>query len=455
MDVNHPEHKQDHVTGDDKFPVDTSIPDRKTENSSEDEKIVATKSPPQVEIPIYNDVERVDQTDLSFAAILKGTAANPLNIFEKKAALINVEIDKFGMGRYQICIWFLCGFGYFLDLAWAQGVGLIVTSIYQEVSIRKVFNRICLTSVTDGCPCTGARKHLFHCKRRIGCRCTLLRPCSRCYWSQMGFQLDLPDYFDLWTLVGRFPGLEINSLCLIFNQAAPKFNYSAICAIYFLASLGLGGNIPIDATIALEFLPHNRRFLVALLSMWQPIGVAIASVIAYGTTAKWRCDPNLPSCVSAGEGEACCTVDDNMGWRYNVIVLGSMTLAVFFLRFFVFRFHESPKFLLARGKEAEAIEVLHKIAKFNKQPPPTLTVDMFAAIDDAATNATSGAHVRAEVPAGTKATTKKVIQGFGKELKRLKGIFDNKLSAYIFILLALTYMVSRIAQICVSLLSMS
>ena len=67
---------------------------------------------------------------------------------------------------------------------------------------------------------------------------------------------------------------------------------------------------------------------------------------------------------------------------------------------------------------------------------------MFAAIDEAASNATSGAHVREETPAGTKATTKKVIKGFGKELKRLKGIFDNKLSAYIFVLLALTYMVS-------------
>ncbi|KAL6165184.1 hypothetical protein ACJQWK_08426 [Exserohilum turcicum] len=236
-----------------------------------------------------------------------------------------------------------------------------------------------------------------------------------------------------------------NLTCLITSVfglllAAPKFNYSAICAIYFLASLGLGGNIPIDATIALEFLPRNRRFLVALLSMWQPIGVAIASVIAYGTTAKWRCNPDLPSCRTVGDGEACCTVGSNMGWRYNVIVLGCMTLAVFFLRFFIFKFHESPKFLLARGKEAEAIEVLHKIAKFNKQPPPTLTVDMFSAIDEAASNATSGAHVRTKTPQGTKATTKSVIQGFGKEMTRLKGIFNNKLSAYIFVLLALTYM---------------
>jgi hypothetical protein len=88
-----------------------------------------------VQIPIYNDVELASSEDLSFAAIIKGTAAHPLTTFEKKAALINAELDKFGLGRYQICIWFLCGFGYFLDLAWSQGVGLISTAIYQEMNV--------------------------------------------------------------------------------------------------------------------------------------------------------------------------------------------------------------------------------------------------------------------------------------------------------------------------------
>jgi hypothetical protein len=88
-----------------------------------------------VQIPIYNELELVSDENLSFNAILKGTAAHPLNTFEKKAALINGELDKFGLGRYQICIWFLCGFGYFLDLAWSQGVGLISTAIYQEMGV--------------------------------------------------------------------------------------------------------------------------------------------------------------------------------------------------------------------------------------------------------------------------------------------------------------------------------
>lgn len=100
-----------------------------------DDKYNVEKPHTGVQIPIYNDLERISSADLSFGAIIKGTAANPLNTFEKKAALINAELDAFGLGRYQICIWFLCGFGSFLDLAWAQGVGLIASAVYQEMGV--------------------------------------------------------------------------------------------------------------------------------------------------------------------------------------------------------------------------------------------------------------------------------------------------------------------------------
>ena len=42
----------------------------------------------------------------------------------------------------------------------------------------------------------------------------------------------------------------------------------------------LTSQIPIDAAIALEFLPKNRRFLLTLLSLWQPVGVVICTIIA-------------------------------------------------------------------------------------------------------------------------------------------------------------------------------
>lgn len=223
------------------------------------------------------------------------------------------------------------------------------------------------------------------------------------------------------------------------RQAAPKYNYPAICGIYFLSSVGLGGNIPIDATIALEFLPQRRRFLVALLSLWQPIGVVAASGIAYGTTAKYRCASDLKSCHDVAAGEACCSVSSNMGWRYTVIILGCVTLLVFFLRYFVFPFHESPKFLLSRGREAEAIEVLHKIAKFNRAPPPTLTLEHFAEVEATSTEKT----FEPAKPLNTKQTSKRVVSGFVSGIKNLKGLFGNRLQLFIFCLLGVAYMVSR------------
>lgn len=226
------------------------------------------------------------------------------------------------------------------------------------------------------------------------------------------------------------------TISLPMTMAADLCVCSAIGGIYFLASLGLGGNIPIDATIALEFLPQNRRFLVALLSMWQPVGVVVASAIAYGTAARYRCGSGLPACNAVADGVACCTVSSNMGWRYLVIILGAMTLTIFFLRYFVFKFHESPKFLLSRGKEQEAIDVLHKIAKFNKTAPPILTVEMFQEIDRQAAEA-AGVPLH-QIQGQDRGSAKNVLKMFFNSFKHLKGLFTNKLQLFIFILLAVT-----------------
>lgn len=56
-----------------------------------------------------------------------------LTLYEKKCVLINREIDNQGMGRYQWYIWCLCGFGYMLDLMWAQAFGLVVSPMQQEL----------------------------------------------------------------------------------------------------------------------------------------------------------------------------------------------------------------------------------------------------------------------------------------------------------------------------------
>ena len=45
--------------------------------------------------------------------------------------------------------------------------------------------------------------------------------------------------------------------------------------------------------------------------------------------------------------------------------MGGLMLILFVIRFFVFRLYESPKYLMGRGRDAEAVSVVHKIAAYN------------------------------------------------------------------------------------------
>jgi len=180
-------------------------------------------------------------------------------------------------------------------------------------------------------------------------------------------------------------------------------------------------------------LPQNRRFLLSLLSIWQPIGVVVASAITFGTVPKYRCPtttPPLPACFQVADGEPCCSPSSNFGWRVCCGVLGGITLLVFIARFFLFDFQESPKYLIGRGKEEAAIEVLHKIARYNKCAPPELTMEHFAEID-----AKMGVVVPADAElynGGRKLTlwqtTKRVVVEGAKRIALLRALFNTPVS---------------------------
>ena len=68
-----------------------------------------------------------------YADILNDPELEGLTLYEKKALLVNRELNSHGMGKYQWWIFFLCGFGYFLDLMWAQAFGLVATPLENEL----------------------------------------------------------------------------------------------------------------------------------------------------------------------------------------------------------------------------------------------------------------------------------------------------------------------------------
>ena len=46
-----------------------------------------------------------------------------------------------------------------------------------------------------------------------------------------------------------------------------------------------------------------------------------------------------------------------MGWRYFLFTVGSLTLLMWGIRFFLFPLYESPKYLMGKGEDDEAVAV--------------------------------------------------------------------------------------------------
>ncbi|OQE46993.1 hypothetical protein PENCOP_c001G07475 [Penicillium coprophilum] len=240
--------------------------------------------------------------------------------YDRKAKVINRALQDIGMGRYQWELFFLCGFGWTADNLWLQGVALTLTPISYEFGLSSTEVRFTTCALFLGL-CIGAS-----------------------FW---GVASDI---------VGR--RLAFNATLFLagtFGLAAGGGpNWIGTCALFSCLGLGVGGNLPVDGALFLEFLPFVSGNLLTMLSVWWPVGQLIGSLLAWAFIPKFSC--------TGYEG---CTRENNMGWRYLVLTLGAITFVMFVLRFFFFHLYESPKYLLSRGRQEEAVASIHGIAHKN------------------------------------------------------------------------------------------
>lgn len=229
-----------------------------------------------------------------------------------------------GMGRYQWELFTLCGFGWLADNLWLQGVALTLPSLSDEFGVSETQVRYTTLSLFLGL-CIGA--------------------------SSWGIASDV---------FGRRLAFNFTLLLAgVFGLAAGGGpSWIGTCALYACIGLGVGGSLPVDGALFLEFLPFASGNLLTLLSVWWPVGQLISSLLAWGFI------PNYSA---------------HWGWRYFVLALGAMTFFMFICRFFLFHLFESPKFLLSRGRQREAVAVVHGIAYFNGSKT-WLTEDILNAI---------------------------------------------------------------------------
>ncbi|KAG9503484.1 hypothetical protein J7337_006329 [Fusarium musae] len=157
--------------------------------------------------------------------------------------------------------------------------------------------------------------------------------------------------------------LFLSSVFAIAAGASP--NWIVLATFVGLAAFGAGGNLVLDTTVFLEFLPGNKQWLVTLMACWW--GLAYVIVAAF----CWPIYSNPKYiCVDADT----CTKGNNMGWRYVWYGNGALVFVCSILRVTVIRLKETPKYLLAKGDDAAVVAIYQDIAK-KYQRPCSLTVE--------------------------------------------------------------------------------
>ncbi|KAJ2848563.1 hypothetical protein IWW36_003223 [Coemansia brasiliensis] len=234
---------------------------------------------------------------------------------------LNRMISNIGFGRYHRRVLALCGLGWTADNAWMQCTACILPRVQRHFGISN--GRIGLLSSS-----------MF-----LGLMCGAL------VWGPVSDRFGrLVPY--RWTLV-------VSATFGLLASAAPSFPLLCVC-LFGLGS-GVGGNMPVDGAIFLEFVPREKRHLLTMLSVFFSAGSVLTSAVALALLPPFSCPDEGP----------CNVGKQNNGWRYLLVTVSLLTIVMVVLRNGWFRLYETPKFLLQNRGRSDVVVVLKKIATFN------------------------------------------------------------------------------------------
>ncbi|KAG4435443.1 hypothetical protein IFR05_009085 [Cadophora sp. M221] len=169
--------------------------------------------------------------------------------------------------------------------------------------------------------------------------------------------------------------LFICSFFTIICGAAP--NWIALATFIAFLGFGGGGNLIMDTTVFIEYLPSNKQWVLTWLASWWGLGQAIAGFVAWGFLPpdKWNCSNPFDD---AGLRISTCSKAENMGWRYVMYTSGAMVFVMSVARITVIRLKETPKYLLGEGKDEQLVADFQAMAaKYNR--PCSITIEMLDA----------------------------------------------------------------------------
>ncbi|CAN8104394.1 unnamed protein product [Discula destructiva] len=247
-----------------------------------------------------------------------------------KMHLVNNAIDEIGWTNYHWKLFFLNGFGYAVDSLVLLLQSVIATQAYYEFG-QQGYERALTIAAYVG--------------MLIGA----------IFW---GLSADI---------IGRRFAFNVSLfICSIAAVVAGAVsNWGALGFLISLVGFGAGGNLILDTTVFLEYLPGDKQWVLTFLACWWGVGQAVTGFIAWGFLSPLRYN-----CASADV----CTKANNMGWRYTMYTAGTLVFVLSVLRITVIRLRETPKYLLGMGEDAKLVETLQYLSeRYNR--PCSLTLD--------------------------------------------------------------------------------
>ncbi|KAI0163275.1 major facilitator superfamily domain-containing protein [Pestalotiopsis sp. NC0098] len=235
-----------------------------------------------------------------------------------KMHLVNDAIDEIGWTPYHWKLFCLNGFGYAVD-------SLVL--LLQSVIATQAFKELGPVGYSAGLT--------------VAVYVGML--CGAIFWGLSADMIGRRWAFNI--------SLFICSAAAIIAGAAPSWPSLG----FFIAMVGFGGggNLILDTTVFLEYLPSHKQWVLTFLACWWGFGQAITGFIAWGFLV-----PERWNCASAED----CPRDSNWGWRYTMFTAGALVFVLSVLRVTVIRLKETPKYLLGRGEDAALVESLRSIA---------------------------------------------------------------------------------------------
>ncbi|RGP76904.1 hypothetical protein FLONG3_4987 [Fusarium longipes] len=296
-----------------------------------------------------------------------GNVVDP--VLNAKTLLVNEAINEIGWTGFHLKLCCLTGFGYAADSLVAFLQSVAASQAYLEIG-------------NGGYP-TGSTMALY-----TGLLFGAL------FW---GFSADV-----IGRKIAFNTTLFIAAIATVISGAGP--NWVGFCVFVAFLGFGAGGNLVLDPTVMLEFVPAKQQWVITAMAGWWGIGQASAGFIAWGyySRPEWSCTAETESC----------TWQNNKGWRLVMFTGGALMFVMSALRIVIIRLPETPKYLVASGKEDELVAMLQNLATTYRRPC-SLTVDALRACGTTDISQQSGR------PAA--------LKGLGKSLVgHVRGLFSTK-----------------------------